>query len=221
MPRRARGPMPEFVYHVLNRGVRRALLFETPPDYVAFENVMFEAMRRVDMRLLAYSAMPNHWHLVLWPRRPGQLPQCMHWLTCTHAQRWHAARRTSGTGAVYQGRYKAIPVEADFHLLRLCRYVERNALRAGLVVKAEHWRWSSLWRRQNGRHAGVLNQWPIPPPDDWTRIVNQPQTTAEVEALRFAVTRGVPFGTARWREQAARELNLDPQFRPRGRPLGT
>jgi putative transposase len=218
VPRRARGPMPEFVYHVLNRGVRRAVLFEASSDYVAFEKTLLQATQRVDVRLLAYCAMPNHWHLVLWPRSPGQLPRFMHWLTCTHAQRWHANRRTSGTGAVYQGRYKAIPVKSDEHLLRVCRYVERNALRAGLVDRAQDWRWSSLWRRGNFCEAGMLHEWPIVPPSDWAELVNQPQTEGELTALRWSVQRSAPFGDAAWRDQTARALNLIPQFRRSGRP---
>src|SRR5439155_23281390 len=147
MPRRPRGPATDLVYHVLNRAVRRAPLFQTPADYSAFEHVLLQAMQRVPLRLLAYCAMPSHWHLIVWPTAAGELSRFMHWLTCTHAQRWHSAHGTSGTGAVYQGRYKAIPVESDLHLLRVCRYVERNALRAGRVPRAEDWRWSSLWRR--------------------------------------------------------------------------
>src|SRR4051812_20184355 len=115
MPRRARGPTPEFVYHVLNRGVRRAILFESPADYAAFEEILWQALQHVDVRLLGYCIMPNHWHLVVWPRQAGDLPRFMHWLTGTHAQRWHACRGTCGTGAVYQGRYKAIAVQSDRH----------------------------------------------------------------------------------------------------------
>jgi REP-associated tyrosine transposase len=98
MPRRSRGPMPELVYHVLNRGVRRATLFDSPSEYLIFERVLMRAVQRFNVRVLAYCAMPNHWHLMVWPERPGALPRFMHWLTCTHAQCWHAHRGTSGTG---------------------------------------------------------------------------------------------------------------------------
>jgi putative transposase len=81
--------------------------------------------------------MPNHWHLVLWPRKKGELSEFMRWLTVTHTQRWHASHRTSGTGPLYQGRFKSFPIEDDDHLLAVVRYVERNALRAKLVARAE------------------------------------------------------------------------------------
>ena len=53
MPRRARGKTPEFVYHVLNRGVRRSVLFEQPSDYRAFERVLTQALQRFPVRVLA------------------------------------------------------------------------------------------------------------------------------------------------------------------------
>jgi putative transposase len=191
---------------VLNRGVRRAVLFDTDAEYARFERILLQALRREAVRLLAYCAMPNHWHLVLWPTHPGQLSLFMHWLTCTHAQRWHSAHGTSGTGAVYQGRFKAFPVRSDHHLLRVCRYVERNPLRAQLVTRAEDWRWSSLWRRGNFCDHGVLHDWPVERPANWLALVNEPETNAEVEALRAAIRRGAPFGEAGWQAEAARPV---------------
>ena len=74
----------------------------------------------------------------------------MNWLTLTHTQRWHTHRQTVGTGHLYQGRFKSFVVHTDEHLLTVGRYVERNGLRAGLVERAEAWRWSSLWRKTCG-----------------------------------------------------------------------
>jgi hypothetical protein len=91
--------------------------------------------------------MPNHWHLLLWPRRDGELSEILRWITVTHTQRWHAHHHTAGTGPVYQGRFKSFPVQTDEHFLTVARYVERNALRAKLVTREKDWQWSSLWRR--------------------------------------------------------------------------
>src|SRR5271154_2443491 len=88
---------------------------------------------RHHMRLLAYCLMPNHFHVLLWPREDGDLSQFMRWLTVTHTQRWHAHHRTTGTGHLYQGRFKSFPVQSDEHFLTVCRYDERNALRANLI----------------------------------------------------------------------------------------
>jgi REP element-mobilizing transposase RayT len=137
MPRRLRDASGGYVYHALNRAVGRGTIFDKAGDYEAFEKVLGQAVDFVPMRLLAYCLMPNHWHLVLWPRRDEDLSEYMRWLTVTHTQRWHAHHHTAGTGPIYQGRFKSFPVQEDEHFLAVCRYVERNALRARLVKKAE------------------------------------------------------------------------------------
>ncbi len=134
--------------------------------------------------------MPNHWHLVLWPRRDGELSDFGHWLT--HTQRWHAHYRDVGTGHLYQGRFKSFPITADDHYLHVCRYVERNALRVGLVNRAEGWRWCSLWARQQKERPEkwILSDWPVTEPPDWLKEVNRAPREAELEAVRRSVQRG-------------------------------
>ena len=121
------------MYHVLNRANARMTIFHKPDDYAAFERVLAEAVERTKTRLLAYCLMPNHWHLVVWPEKDGELSRFTGWLTLTHTQRWHAHRHTTGSGHLYQGRFKSFPLQDDAHFFTVCRYVERNALRANLV----------------------------------------------------------------------------------------
>src|SRR5262245_34969362 len=199
------------VYHVVNRAVAGAILFETADDYLAFEKLLGEACRRVRIRILAYCLMPNHWHLVLWPYEDGDLAQFMHWLCMKHARRWRMFRQTTGRGHVYQGAYKSFPVKDDEHLLWLCRYVERNAQRARLVTRAEEWRWSSLWRRLHAAAAcePPLSDWPVERPDNWLELVNQPQTESELEAIRTSRTRSCPLGPPDWQRQVAAAHGLE------------
>jgi putative transposase len=218
MPRRLRVASGGYAYHVLNRAAGRARIFRAPRDFEAFEEVLTQAKRRVPMRLLAWCVMPNHWHLVLWPRGDDDLSEFMRWLSVTHAQRWHAAHGTSGTGPLYQGRFKSFPIQADEHLLAVMRYVERNALRANLVERADAWRWSSLWRRVQGDEEQLLDAGPVPLPRGWRRSVQRTETAAELAALRKSVVRGVPFGVPRWQERTAERLDLQSTLRPRGRP---
>ena len=200
MPRRPRIATGGLVYHVLNRRVGRLPLFETDRDYLAFERVLEAAISRTGIRLLGYCVMPNHWHLLLWPRGDDELSETLRWLTVTHTQRWHAAHRTSGTGSLYQGRFKSFPVQTDEHFLTVARYVERNALRANLVRRAENWRWGSLWRHcQDGaKERSILSTWPVPRPRNWLACVNRPESPQELDALRRSAQRGRPFGSALW-----------------------
>jgi putative transposase len=235
MPRAPRAAIGGIVYHVLNRANARLPLFEAPGDYELFERTLAQAHGRVAMRTLAYCVMPNHWHLVLRPRQDGDLSEFMRWLTVTHTQRWHAAHGTAGSGHVYQGRYKSFPVEARRRsraesrrglveagdpLWTVLRYVEGNAVRAGLVSRAEQWRWGSLWVRMQGdaEQRSLLT----PPadgwPHDWLSWVHEPLAEAEDAALRRSISRGRPFGTAGWVERTAAKLGLQSTLRPRGRP---
>ncbi len=172
------------------------------------------------MRLLAYCLLPNHFHLLLWPREDGDLPRFMRRLTMTHTQRWHAHRRTAGTGHLDQGRYQSFPVRSDEHLLTVCRYVERNALRANLVERAEGWSWGSLHSRltKDAAERPTLTPWPIDRPRDWTARVNRPFGPGEEEAVLRSIRRGQPFGSESWQAEAAARLGLESVLRPRGRP---
>jgi len=204
----------------LNRGVGRTRLFLKPADFEAFERIIERTLESRPMRICAYCLMSNHWHLVLWPENDGDLGAFMQKLTITHVRNWQENRGRVGYGHLYQGRYKSFPVEEDDHFYQVVRYVERNALRANLVAKAEDWRWSSLWRRVNGKPEDRrwLGDWPVPRPRSWPTLVNEPQTEAELEAIRRSVLRGQPYGGERWVKNAARQLGLQSTLRSRGRP---
>jgi putative transposase len=223
MPRRPRLAAGDLAYHILNRRVGRLPLFEKAADYTAFEKILADAHARTGIRIAAYCLMPNHWHLLLWPRRDGELSEVLRWITVTHTQRWHAHHKTSGTGPVYQGRFKSFPVQTDEHFLTVARYVERNARRAKLVKSAEAWQWSSLWRRTQGEPKWTvwLSEWPVERPRDWLARVNRAQTAAELEALRVSVQRGRPFGEEGWVRRMAKRFGMESTLRPRGRPKGT
>lgn len=223
MPRRPRLAAGDLAYHVLNRRVGRLPLFEKPADYAAFEQILAEAHAATRVRLAAYCLMPNHWHLLIWPRHDGELSEVLRWITVTHTQRWHAHHKTAGTGPVYQGRFKSFPVQTDEHFLTVVRYIERNALRAKLVPRAEDWQWGSLWRRTQGdtKLTAWLSDWPMLRPRDWVTRVNQPQGVSELDALRTSVQRGRPFGEESWVRRMANRFGMESTLRPRGRPKGS
>lgn len=221
MPRRARVAPGGYIYHVLNRANGRLRIFRKDGDFIAFERVLAEAAARVPgMRLLGWCLMNNHWHFVVWPREDGELSEFFRWLTLTHVQRWHAAHGTSGTGHLYQGRFKSFPIERDEHLLTVLRYVHRNPLRARIVRRAERWRWGSLWIEHNGsdEQKALLNEWPVERPADWLDMVNEPVDARELEAVQTSIRRSSPFGSPTWTKRTASALGLDWTIRPRGRP---
>ena len=208
------------VYHVLNRANQKATMFSSRGDYEAFERGLAEAQTMVDMRVLSYCVMPNHWHLVLWPREDGDLSRFVGWLTLTHAQRYRVSKQTVGCGHLYQGRFKSFPTQHDWHLHRVCRYVEANAVAAGLVQQAEDWRWGSLWQRLHPQACGIRlwDDWPVSRPPTWLELVNSKMDAGHLCKLRCSISRGQPFGDPAWTEKTLRDHDLGSTLRSPGRP---
>jgi REP-associated tyrosine transposase len=204
-------------HHVINRASRRQVIFGVDEDYQTFEDLLIAATHRFAMRVLDFVIMRNHFHLILWPDTDLQLSRFMQWLTGTQTQRWHAAHRTSGTGPLYQGRYKAIPVQCDHHFLTVARYVERNPVRALLAGRVEEWRWSSAWHRGNNCDT-FLAAWPVPMPPHWLAIANDPLPDGELARIREAVALGWPYGDAEWTREMAEHFALQRALRCPGRP---
>ncbi len=218
MPRQARHAPGGIIYHVLNRSAGRRNLFDDEQDYAVFIRVLAQTLETTPMRVLAFCLMSNHWHLLLWPKSDGDLARFMQKLTITHVRRWVEYRHRVGYGGVYQGRYKSFPTEDDAHLSTVARYVERNPLRAGMVKRAQDWRWSSLGQKPSEQMPLIeLAAWPVPRRQDWVSWVNQPQTPAEEAALRHCIEHGRPYGSQRWTMKMESLLDLGP-VRKRGRP---
>jgi len=227
MPRSARALPGGLCYHVINRGNGRARVFHGEADYREFLKLMAAACERLPLRLLAYCLMPNHVHFVLWPQEDGEVSRWMQWLLTTQVRRHH--RRHGTDGHLWQGRFKAFPIQRDEHLLSVLRYVERNPLRAGLVARAEDWPWSSLGdsELEDAAPGGsppdpalvpTLNAGPLPRPPNWRDWVNEAEDPGQLAALRHSVNRGAPWGGPAWTGPTAKRLGIEASLRPKGRP---
>jgi len=121
-------------------------------------------------------------------------------------------------GVVYQARFTSFPVQEDDHSFTVCRYVERNPLRANLVARAKQRRWSSLWHRLHATPVPWLSDGPLPWPAYGTEYVNGAETDDDLAAVRRSVIRGAPFGNEPWQGQPAAALGLESALRRQGRP---
>lgn len=222
MARIPRAAIDDMIYHVINRGNGRETIFRKEKDYEAFENILLEAQEKYQMRILAFVLMPNHWHLILHPRVGEDLSSFMRWITHTHTQRFHTHYHSIGYGHLYQGRFKSFPVEAEDYFLQVCRYVERNPIRAGLAEKIADWRWGSAWIRKNGseKQKKLLAPWSIEMPDyyiEWANTLSKDEEE-KLEKIRYAIKRNQPFGRKEWVEKIAEELGIESTIHERGRP---
>ncbi len=220
MARSARTDVGDIPYHVINRAVGRLKIFHTPKDYELFLELLKKSRFECNMRLLAYTLMPNHWHLVVYPQNDGDLGLFMHYLTNAHTRKVHTMTKTIGHGPLYQGRYKSFMIENDKHLLTVMKYVERNPVRAKLSRSCEGWRWGSAWLRKYGtkEQREILSVPPVDLPRSYLSWINESDKEEEIEQLRKSVTRGAPFGTASWTDMMVKEHELQSTVRVPGRP---
>lgn len=208
------------VYHVINRSNGKVAIFENDAEYSHFESLLKEGKELIGMRILAYCIMPNHWHLVLYPRKDTDMGEFMRWVTTTHVRQRRVMTDTVGHGHLYQGTYKSFPVETDKHLVDLIRYVEQNPLRAKLVTHAQDWRWSSLWRREQGsiKEKKLLSELPTELPSNYLKSVNILLKNEKLDKMRYSVNKGKPFGSELWIDTMIETFGLKNTTRGPGRP---
>ena len=136
MSRPLRIGFPGAVYHVTSRGDRREPIFVDDTDRRALLEVVAQAMQRFDAEVLAYCLMENHYHFVLHTHQ-ANLSLLMRQINGVYTQAFD--RRHAKVGHLFQGRFKAVLVDRDAYLLAVCRYVELNPVRAGIVSTPDAW----------------------------------------------------------------------------------
>lgn len=219
MPRHSRVSPDGFVQHVLNRGDHREPLFHKPGDFRAFLAVITEATCRIPMRILAYCIMRNHFHLLLWPYEGCDLPYFMQMLMNLHIGRYLRHYPPASPGHLYQGRYTNSIVETGPSVLRVAKYVEANALNAGIVPRAEHYQWSSAAPEAlTDEERPMLSQWPIVKPPEWLTLLNLRTPAQDLRRIQRSAARGAPYGSPAWVDQVVKQFNLEHTIRRSGRP---
>lgn len=148
MARPLRIEFPGAVYHVTSRGNARDDIFADSTDRQTFLLLLENVVNRFNWICHAYCLMDNHYHLLI-ETPDGNASMGMRHLNGVYTQSFN--RRHKRVGHVFQGRFKAIIVEKENHLLELCRYVVLNPVRAGMVSAPQKWHWSSY--RATGGNA--------------------------------------------------------------------
>jgi putative transposase len=133
--------VPRRAHHITSRGNDRAAIFQVDCDRRQFLDTLGEVVGRCGWRCHAYCLMTNHYQLVVETPR-ANLSAGMRHVNGLYTQRFN--RRHERVGHVFQGRFHAVLVERETHFLELARYVVLNPVRAGIVRRAEDYRWSSL-----------------------------------------------------------------------------
>ena len=203
--------------HVIQRGNNRQRIFFADADYQLYRHWLGEAAAQYGCAIHAYVLMPNHVHLLLTPRSAESLPRLMQSLGRRYVRYVNAARRRTGT--LWEGRYRAAPIDSERYLLACCRYIELNPVRARLARRPQDYRWSSYRALALGQadalvtpHAlhQALGATQAARHDAYRALFREVLDEDLVEALRAATQGGWALGAGR--------RTLPAQDRARGRP---
>ena len=224
MPRPLRPIAEGLIYHVINRGNARQQVFFGEGDYLAFLKAVGDLKERKPFDLFGYCLMANHIHLLIRPRKTP-ISRIVQSLLVSHTQRYHRCHKTCGH--VWQGRFKSPVVQDDDHLLCVLRYIEANPVRAGLVRRADKYRFSSFAAHGKGKPDALLDPvvgyeslavYPAVRQRRWSAYVHQVPSQPELASIRRSNATGLPLGEPKWVARLAKRLKLDLTIRPRGRP---
>jgi putative transposase len=215
MARRCRLFLPDVPLHIIQRGNNRSRCFFRNWDYRLYRQWLGEYAAHCRCAVHAYVLMPNHVHLLVTPgdaRGPSQFMQSL-------GRRYVAyINRTQGrTGTLWEGRYRASPVDSEEYLFQLYRYIELNPVRAGIVDHPSKYPWSSFMHNATGRDDDVISPHPLytelaPNARDrqagYRGLLGAALSDEAIALIRDAATAGLPVGPEAFHRRIERELGI-------------
>ena len=167
--------------------------------------------------------MGNHWHFVVWPQETGALTDYFRWLAHTHAMRWRASHNTVGYGRLYRGRYKSFPVQPGAAMLKVCRYVERNAFvgRAGGTSRGLATVELMGWRAWHSRSGIGVDRLADASAGQLAGSLEFRHTAKQRSRWQLSLARSQPLRDDAWTLAAAKEFGLEYTMRAEGGAHGT
>ena len=196
MARLGRYFLPDQPLHVIQRGNNRGAIFFAVEDYARYHDWLAEAAGRYFCRIHAYVLMTNHVHLLATPQDEDSLPRMMQSLGRRYVRHVNGLHRRSGT--LWEGRYRAAPIDSEAYFLACCRYIELNPVRAGMVDHPRAYRWSSWRAHADGAADALLSEHAI-----YRALFRFTLDGEFVAALRAATNGGWALGDARFARQIA------------------
>jgi len=215
MARLPRLVIPGYPHHVTQRGNRREQTFFEDGDYELYISLLSEAARKAEAEIWCYCLMPNHVHVIIVPSDEDGLRR-----TFADAHRRYTGyinARMRVTGHLWQGRFGSVVMDEE-HLAHAVRYVSMNPVRAGLVERAEDWKWSSVSAHLVGQDSelvkvsAVLDRY-----GDFTAFLAQNVDSSDAfKRLRQSETTGRPLGEDGWMEKLSALTGRELKAKKRG-----
>jgi putative transposase len=209
--------------HVIQRGNGSGRIFFTEADFAQYRAWLIEAAQAYGLAVHAYVLMPDHVHLLVTPSSAESLPRTMQSLGRRYVR--HINARTGRTGTLWEGRYRAAPIDSDEYFIACCRYIEMNPVRARRVAYPRDWRWSSYRAHAQGGADALAAFHPLlrrlgrslaERQQAWRALARKKLDPAFVRALRDATNGGWALGDERFRKEIARRAKRRAAPLPRG-----
>ena len=225
MARLGRYFLPDQPLHVIQRGNNREPVFFGEEDYVCYRDWLAIAACEHGCAIHGYVLMTNHVHLLVTPRAADSLPRTMQSLGRRYVRRVNTVYRRTGT--LWEGRYRAAPIDSEAYFLACCRYIELNPVRARMVDHPRQYKWSSYRAHAEGRQDPLAAFHPVfrrlgrslaERQEAYRRLFRQDLERSFVEALRAATNGGWAVGGTRFKRRIAKALGRRVTPLPKGRP---
>ncbi len=228
MARAGRFFLPDQPLHAIQRGNNRAPVFFAAADYGRYRDWLAEAAAEYGCAIHAYVLMTNHVHLLATPGAPDSLPRTMQSLGRRYVR--HINGTYGRTGTLWEGRYRAAPIDGEAHFLACCRYIELNPVRAGMVGQPRDYRWSSYRAHAEGAADPLLADHALyrglggdaaARRQAYRALFDAPLAAEFVDGLRAATNGGWAFGNDRFKDAIAAALGRRVSPGTAGRPAKT
>lgn len=217
MPRRSRIVIPGAPHHVTQRGNRRERVFHSPGDTAAYLDLLHKYSVDFGIEIVAYCLMPNHVHIVLVPKTAEALHRALKAVHGRYAQRVN--RLFGRRGHVWQDRYFSSPLDAGY-FANAVRYVELNPVRAGMVAKAEDFRWSSAQAHCRVATDRVIGHTTLSAVlggiSNWSAWLAEGVSDETLTTLRQNAGQNLPCGSEEFITSLESVCGRTLRFRPRG-----
>ncbi|HLI22170.1 MAG TPA: transposase [Stellaceae bacterium] len=225
MPRLGRYFPPDQPLHLIQRGNNRAPIFFCDEDYLRYRRWLAEAAAEYGCAIHAYVLMTNHVHLLVTPRAAESLPRAMQSLGRRYVRYVNAAYRRSGT--LWEGRYRAAPIDSDAYFLACCRYIELNPVCARMTRHPRDYRWSSYAAHAAGAADPLVAEHPLyralgrsaaERQKEYRALFRAALDEAFLDAMRAATNGGWAMGGERFKRKVAKAAGRRAAPLPKGRP---
>lgn len=218
MPRIARVIGVGYPHHIVQRGNNREMVFLNRRDYKKYLFFLSKYSEEKEIAVLAYCLMPNHAHLLVIPSDEEALPKMMQGITLCYSKYFNGEK--GRTGRLWECRYHSTIVDRDAYLWTVCKYIETNPVKAGIVKRSEDYPFSSAKAHILGRKDPLLKEVLFNKTElnEYREFVRVEEDSEIVEEIRKQTRSGKPLGNEKFLNTLSEKLGRSLFFRPKGRP---